>query len=152
MIPTTTRIAALALASAACAAALLACARVDDGAREPAPQAAPPGKRGLDYSGLKRVGKASIYAKRFAGRTMADGTPMDPNGDNAASKTLPLGTIAKVTNLETGASAVVTIRDRGPYVKGRIVDLSPSTARKIGLTLEAGVALVEVVPIALPRQ
>lgn len=142
------------LALAVCAATLLSCARVEveDSPREPAPQAAPPAKRGLDFSGHKRIGKASIYASRFAGRLMADGTPMDPHGDNAASKTLPLGTIAKVTNLETGSSAVVTIRDRGPHVKGRIVDLSPSRARKIGLTLEAGLAMVEVEPIVLPRR
>jgi rare lipoprotein A len=103
-----------------------------------------------DRSGRKRVGKASFYADTFAGRKMADGTTMDPHGDNAASKTLPLGTRAKVTNLETGQSAVVTIRDRGPYVTGRIVDLSPSTARKIGITRDSGVAKVEVVPIAVP--
>jgi rare lipoprotein A len=104
----------------------------------------------LDRSGRKRVGTASFYAKRFAGRKMADGTPMSPHGDNAASRTLPLGTTAAVTNLETGKSAVVTIRDRGPYVKGRIVDLSPATARKIGLTEEQGLAEVEVAPIVVP--
>lgn len=72
----------------------------------------------LDLTGRKRVGKASFYAKRFAGKKMADGTPMLPHSDNAASKTLPLGTTAKVTNLETGQSAVVTIRDRGTLHKG----------------------------------
>ena len=107
-----------------------------------------PGK--LDRSGQKRVGKASFYARKFAGRKMADGTPMNPRDDNAASKTLPLGTTAKVTNLETGKSAVVTIQDRGPYVPGRIVDLSPSTAEQIGLSREEGIAKVEVVPIAVP--
>ena len=81
---------------------------------------------------------------------MADGTPMQPEGDNAASTTLPLGTRALVTNLETGRTAKVTIRDRGPYVKGRIVDLSPSTARKIGIDRKEGVAKVEVVPIEVP--
>ncbi|HEX6361832.1 MAG TPA: septal ring lytic transglycosylase RlpA family protein [Albitalea sp.] len=111
---------------------------------------APP-KPVLDRSGKKRVGKASFYARKFFGRTMADGTPMDPNDDNAASKTLPLGTTARVTNLETGQSAVVTIQDRGPYVKGRIVDLSPATAEKIGLTPEEGLAPVEVAPIAVPQ-
>lgn len=75
---------------------------------------------------------------------------MKPQGNNAASKTLPLGTTAKVTNLETGQSAVVTIQDRGPYVKGRIVDLSPATAQKIGIEREDGVATVEVAPIAVP--
>lgn len=105
----------------------------------------------LDRSGRKRVGKASYYAKRFAGKKMADGSPMRPQGDNAASKTLPLGTTAKVTNLETGKSAVVTIEDRGPYVKGRIVDLSPTTAQKIGIDPDSGVAKVEVAPIAVPQ-
>lgn len=103
-----------------------------------------------DVSGRKRVGKASYYAKKFHGRKMADGTPMNPNDDNAASKTLPLGTTAKVTNRATGQSAVVTIQDRGPYVPGRIIDLSPATAEKIGLTKQAGVAEVEVAPIRVP--
>ena len=104
----------------------------------------------LDRSGRKRVGTASVYARRFAGRKMADGVRMDPHDDNAASKTLPLGTEAKVTNLETGKSTTVTIEDRGPYVKGRIVDLSPATADKIGITPKEGIAKVEVEPIALP--
>jgi rare lipoprotein A len=96
----------------------------------------------------KQVGKASYYAHRFAGRKMADGTRMDPRSDNAASKTLPLGSRARVTNLETGDSAEVTIRDRGPHVRGRIIDLSPATAREIGLSRKDGIARVEVVPIA----
>lgn len=107
-------------------------------------------KRKLDRSGRKQVGKASYYARKFAGRKMADGTPMKPQGDNAASKTLPLGTTARVTNLETGKSATVTVRDRGPYVPGRIIDLSPSTAREIGITRQDGVAPVEVAPIEVP--
>jgi len=105
----------------------------------------------IDWSGLARTGDASFYADEFAGRTMADGTAMDPQGDNAASRTLPLGTTARVTNLKTGQNAVVTIRDRGPYVKGRIVDLSPSTALKIGISKDMGVARVEVAPIVMPR-
>jgi rare lipoprotein A len=104
----------------------------------------------LDLSGHKRLGKASFYAQKFAGRKMADGTIMRPQSDNAASKTLPLGTTAKVTNLETGQSAVVTIHDRGPYIQGRIVDLSPSTAKEIGIDHKNGVAKVEVAPIAVP--
>jgi rare lipoprotein A len=104
-----------------------------------------------DFSAKTRMGKASFYANEFAGRKMADGAQMDPHGDNAASKTLPLGTTAKVTNLETGKSAVVTIQDRGPYVPGRIVDLSPGTAREIGISHRKGVALVVVAPIAVPQ-
>ena len=81
---------------------------------------------------------------------MADGTRMDPNAANAASKTLPLGTTAKVTNVATGQSAEVTIQDRGPYVKGRIIDLSPATAREIGLLRQDGIATVVVAPIEVP--
>jgi rare lipoprotein A len=103
-----------------------------------------------DLSAKKRVGKASFYAEQFFGKKMADGSVMDPHGDNAASKTLPLGTTAKVTNVDTGKSAIVTIRDRGPYVPGRIVDLSPSTARKIGISRRQGVAKVVVAPIVVP--
>jgi len=104
----------------------------------------------IDYSGAIRVGIASFYARFFAGRTMADGTPMRPHGDNAASLTLPLGTVARVTNLNTGLSALVTIRDRGPYVHGRLIDLSPGTASKIGLERRAGLTTVAVEPLALP--
>lgn len=110
----------------------------------------PEAKPNLDRSGHTRIGKASFYAKMFDGRTMADGTPMEPTANNAASRTLPLGTTAKVTNLETGKTAVVTIRDRGPYVAGRIVDLSPATAREIGLDKRTGVTRVKIAPIAVP--
>ncbi len=95
-----------------------------------------------------RIGIASFYARMFAGRTMADGNTMNPHGINAASRTLPLGTIARVTNIETGKSTIVKIEDRGPYAKGRIVDLSPATAQKIGITREKGVAKVAITPIA----
>jgi rare lipoprotein A len=104
----------------------------------------------LDRTGTKRFGKASFYANFFAGKKMADGKVMDPQTNNAASRTLPLGTTAKVTNLETGKSAVVTIQDRGPYVDGRIVDLSPATAQQIGITKREGIAKVAVTPIAVP--
>ncbi|MBV8741480.1 MAG: septal ring lytic transglycosylase RlpA family protein [Sinobacteraceae bacterium] len=104
----------------------------------------------VDLSASARVGNASFYAKEFFGRKMADGAPMDPRGNNAASKTLPLGTTAEVTNMETGKSALVTIEDRGPFVPGRIVDLSPATARQIGLSSRQGVARVKVTPIAVP--
>ena len=129
----------------------------DSGAEQPAaPQRrsaqrlSPQIKGPIDRSGKKRVGKASFYAHMFAGRKMADGKQMDPQHDNAASRTLPLGTTAKVTNLETGKSALVTIQDRGPYVDGRIVDLSPATAQEIGISQRQGVARVEVSPIAVP--
>jgi rare lipoprotein A len=114
-------------------------------ARPHAGAAAPPK---LDLTGRKRVGKASVY--NMKNRKMADGTPMNPDSNNAASKTLPLGTKARVTNLDTGQTAVVTIRDRGPYVAGRIVDVSPATANQIGLSPKQGVAKVAVAPITVP--
>jgi rare lipoprotein A len=104
----------------------------------------------LDRSGKARLGKASYYSPKFNRKKMANGKPLNPRKKVAASKTLPLGTVAKVTNLETGKSDVVTIEDRGPYVKGRIVDVSPSAAETIGLKKE-GVAPVEVKPLSVPQ-
>jgi rare lipoprotein A len=137
----------------ACASVLLSLsAAAADATAAPQPRKPTSSAAGrLDHSGRTQTGKASFYAPRFAGRKMADGTPMNPNDDNAASKTLPLGTKALVTNLETGRSAVVTIQDRGPYVPGRIVDLSPATAGQIGLTRRQGLAQVEVTPLAVPQ-
>lgn len=99
--------------------------------------------------GVQR-GEASYYGKEFFGRKMADGTRMDPNSNIAASKSLPLGTVAEVTNLENGKSEIVEIRDRGPYIEGRIVDLTPKTAEKLGFK-EDGVAPVVVEPIDIPE-
>ena len=72
----------------------------------------------LDRTGKPRKGKASYYGREFYGKKMANGKTMNPRSNVAASKTLPLGTKAKVTNLDTGKSAVVDIEDRGPYVDG----------------------------------
>jgi len=114
--------------------------------------AAGAGNEKPDRYSRKQVGKASYYAKKFAGRKMADGTPMRLDSNSAAHRTLPLGSSARVTNLETGESATVVIRDRGPHVAGRIIDLSPSTAMAIGITPRHGVGRVEVEPIAPPRR
>jgi len=130
--------------------ARLRAARLDALRRRSPRRLSPAVKPHLDRTGHARFGKASFYAHMFAGRKMADGTPMRPTANNAASRTLPLGTTAKVTNLETGKTAVVTIRDRGPYIEGRIVDLSPATARKIGLDRRTGVTEVEVAPLVVP--
>ena len=107
-------------------------------------------KPALDLSGKARRGKASYYARKFQGRKMADGTRMNPNANVAASKTLPLGTKAEIVNLESGKKAVVEIRDRGPYVKDRIVDVTPKVADKLDMK-EDGVAPVEVKPIEVPQ-
>lgn len=128
--------------------------RSQEGADPKADEALPFGKGRakprLDLSGRARSGTASVYAKEFAGRQMADGAIMDPRANNAASTTLPLGTIARVTNTETGQSAQVTIQDRGPYVRGRLIDLSSSTAREIGITQQQGIGTVTVAPISIP--
>ena len=113
-------------------------------------KARPKRKGTLDRTGRTRVGMASFYSDRFAGRRMADGTRMHLHGNAAASLSLPLGTTARVTNMETGASAMVVVRDRGPHVRGRIIDLSPATARLIGITRRMGVAQVEVAPVHVP--
>ena len=117
---------------------------------EPTPVASAQAKPKIDRSGRVQTGKASIYSEKFTNKTMADGNKMDPNDDNAASKTLPLGTRAKVTNLKTGQSTEVTIQDRGPHVKGRIVDLPLAKAEEIGLTKKEGVTKVEVAPVEIP--
>jgi rare lipoprotein A len=104
-----------------------------------------------DHSGRKQVGKASYYSHRFEGRHTATGKRFDPHASVAASKTLPLGTTAKVTNQETGKSSVVDIQDRGPYVPGRILDVSPKTAQDIGISKKDGVAPVEIAPVAVPQ-
>jgi rare lipoprotein A len=104
----------------------------------------------LDRSGKARKGDASYYGHKFYKKKMADGARMDPQSNDAASKTLPLGTTARVTNLKNGSSAVVEIRDRGPYVKNRIVDVSPKIADKLGMK-EGGTAPVEVKPMEVPQ-
>ena len=73
-------------------------------------------------------GEASYYDPEFAGRRTASGERFDPGSDTAAHRTLPFGTVAEVTNLRTGESERVTIRDRGPFVRGRVIDVSPATA------------------------
>ena len=106
--------------------------------------------RGLDHSGRKQTGRASYYAAHFADRKMADGNRFDPNSHVAASKTLPLGTTAKVTNVRNGKSATVKVEDRGPFVDGRVVDLAPKVAEELDMK-KSGVAPVIVAPIAVPQ-
>src|SRR3954447_10947984 len=113
--------------------------------------AVPPAAPGhIDRSGRKEKGKASYYAHRFAHRKMADGRKMDPNSNIAASKNLPLGSVAKVTNLDNGKTATVKIEDRGPYVKGRVVDVAPKVANQLEMK-QQGTAPVEVKPVTLPQ-
>lgn len=114
------------------------------------PPVAPHGKGRIDHSGRKEKGHASYYAGKFAHKKMANGRKMNPQDNVAASKTLPLGTTAKVTNLENGKSATVKVEDRGPYVDGRVVDVSPKVAQELEMK-KHGVVPVVVKPIAVPQ-
>src|SRR5579885_606899 len=87
-------------------------------------------------------GVASWYGEEFNGRLTASGEVYDMYRLTAAHKTLPLGTVVKVHNLDNGKSVEVRINDRGPYVKGRIIDLSRTAGRAIGMR-EKGTAQVK---------
>jgi rare lipoprotein A len=117
--------------------------RLDQLPAMPAPHTA-------DHSGRKVVGKASFYARQFDGKEMANGHRFNPATDVAASKTLPLGTTAKVINLDNGKAATVTVEDRGPYVSGRMLDVSPKVAETLSMKT-SGVAHVVVKPIVVPQ-
>jgi rare lipoprotein A len=91
-------------------------------------------------------GRASYYASRFHGRRMANGRRFDRNSNMAASRSLPLGSRAEVRNLENGRTAIVSIQDRGPFIRGRVLDVSPSIATQLGMR-EQGTAMVEIVPL-----
>jgi rare lipoprotein A len=89
------------------------------------------------------IGMASFYAAKFNGRRTASGETFNNSAMTAAHRSLRFGTQVKVTNLRNGRSVVVRINDRGPYAKGRIIDLSKAAAKKIGLG-HSGVARVRL--------
>jgi rare lipoprotein A len=98
---------------------------------------------GKDEAVIKQKGEASWYGKGFHGKKTATGEKFDQNDLTAAHPTLPLGTEATVTNLETGKSVDVEINDRGPYTKGRDLDLSREAAKKIDMKKD-GTAPVKI--------
>ncbi|WP_107667685.1 septal ring lytic transglycosylase RlpA family protein [Cyanothece sp. BG0011] len=91
----------------------------------------------------RRKGMASWYGPGFHGRLTANGERYNQNGLTAAHKSLPFGTQVRVTNLHNGRSVIVRINDRGPYIHGRVIDLSRGAASVIGL-LNSGVAPVQL--------
>ena len=105
----------------------------------------------LDHSGREQKGIASWYGPGFADRKMADGHRMDPQANVIASKTLPLGSTARVTNAATGKSVVVTVEDRGRLPGGRVADVSPHVAQELALTKKQGVTPVVITPITVPQ-
>jgi len=80
-----------------------------------------------------QTGEASYYADSLDGNKTASGVPYDKNAMTAAHRSLPFGTKVKVTYLKTGKSVELVINDRGPHVKGRIIDLSGAAAKALGL-------------------
>jgi len=88
-------------------------------------------------------GIASMYGGQFVGRTTASGEKLDRKHLTAAHRSLPFGTKLVVTNRRNGRSVIVTVNDRGPHLKGRIIDLSPAAARELGMR-RAGLVPVEI--------
>ncbi|HNR18394.1 MAG TPA: septal ring lytic transglycosylase RlpA family protein [Bacteroidia bacterium] len=96
-----------------------------------------------DTIGKTYQGIASFYAKKFEGRTTANGENFSNYDMTCAHRKLKFNTLLKVTNLKNGLSTIVRVNDRGPYVKGRIIDLSEQAARMIG-KYQKGLGKVEI--------
>jgi rare lipoprotein A len=88
-------------------------------------------------------GIASFYGEAFHGKPTASGEPFDMHALTAAHKTLPLGTTVRATNLDNGMNVVVRINDRGPFIAGRIIDLSYGAAQAVHM-VEAGIANIAI--------
>jgi len=101
------------------------------------------GRSPVDDDPPPTVGRASYYGRGFAGRRTASGAIFRPEQLTAAHRFLPLGTKVRVTYLHNGRAVLVTITDRGPYVRGRHIDLSAGAARAIGM-IGRGVASVRI--------
>jgi rare lipoprotein A len=110
-----------------------------------------PAERELGKPVETEIGLASWYGTPYDQRKTSDGTVYDQNGLTAAHLTLPFGTMVRVTNVSTGQSVVVRINDRGPFVKGRIIDLSLGAAKAIGI-YRVGVGKVKVEAFAPPQR
>jgi len=93
--------------------------------------------------GSTRVGLASYYGREFDGKPTSSGETYHASHLTAAHRTLPFNTIVRVTNLSNGKKVIVRINDRGPFVRGRIIDLSLAAAKRLDM-IEAGVVRVRV--------
>lgn len=94
---------------------------------------------GAGAAEASQSGTASVYAYR--GEKTANGEFVQPNHFTAAHRTLPFGTMVRVNNRKNGRSVVVRINDRGPFIRGRVIDLTPAAARAIGFSGLAPVTL-----------
>lgn len=95
----------------------------------------------------EQTGMASFYGDELQGHKTASGRRFDARAFTAASLTLPLDSKAEVTSLKTGLSITVTITDRGPFSKARVIDLSRAAAEEIGITAREGLGMVVVRPV-----
>ena len=95
---------------------------------------------------IKKQGKASFYADKFVGRKTANGETFSNNDFTAAHKSLPFNSLVRVTNPENNKTTVVRINDRGPHIKGRVIDLSKAAAKKIGLDFQGFLPVVILLP------
>lgn len=100
--------------------------------------------------GIKERGIASWYGEEFHGWLTANGESYDMEALTAAHRTLPLGTVVRVVNVENGRQVRVRINDRGPYLSGRVIDLSRAAARELEM-MENGVAAVQIEVIGEPQ-
>ncbi len=108
------------------------------------PSVAPPSSRDT-ATGTQLRGRISMYGNEFAGKKTASGEPFDPAALTMAHRTLAFGTLVRVTNLQNQRSVEVVVNDRGPFVPGRIADLSEAAARRIGMIADGVVeALLEI--------
>lgn len=96
-----------------------------------------------DARGFSQKGIASWYGKKFHGRKTSNGETYNMYAETAAHKTLPFGTVVRVENLDNGKETVVRINDRGPFVSGRIIDLSYKAGKKVGIDI-TGTARVRI--------
>ncbi|MCB1494017.1 MAG: septal ring lytic transglycosylase RlpA family protein [Rhodobiaceae bacterium] len=95
------------------------------------------------YAGASQCGGASWYGPGFQGRKTASGERFNMHGMSAAHRTLPFGTKLRVKNLRNGRSVIVRVNDRGPFVRGRVIDLSKGAATKLGM-MKTGTARVRI--------
>jgi rare lipoprotein A len=139
--PAASRLMPLAIA---CAAIVCGCST------SPGPLSHPPAvytHRTISKLPPTRIVRASWYRPELAGRRTASGEAYEPNSLTAASRTLPLGSVVRVSNPDNGRSVTVRINDHGPYARGRSLDLSHRAAQRLGITSK-GVSRVKVVKIS----
>lgn len=110
---------------------------------EPAPEAEPIVEESQERGSFIAEGNASFYGGKFHGRKTASGAIFNKHAMTAAHRNLPFGTRVRVTHVHNGRSVVVTINDRGPFIKSRIIDVSRAAAEQLGM-VQQGVARVRL--------